>query len=448
MSRPPRTTEVPPKDCSRSHSCQPRSNLLERDQAVVRGPRHLAVRCGIALVLAGCGGPKAYVRPDFLDHPPRRVAVLPFEITYTYDLKAGESIPLEHTARRDVFRKTFYYAFTPLGYEDMKLSDVDAKLEAAWGSMTQGRWRSASPQELANALGVDALIYGEISRLSHFVSPLYTDTRLDASLRMVDATTGEVLWRKSVIAAERGGAAFQQGQVVDFLKDQVRSFQHGVKFRRVAEAVARQFVSDMPNPPMSATASSASQASRQELGAVRLAILPFQAKRADWEKGAEALRADLVVSLQESPFDTVELHQIDAALRQHGWSEGQLLPANLSLATLAHDLGADLLLRGTVTNWGRGYAVLESWVKAELQLELIDPASGEVLWSEQKKNTRQAGIFKVPAGYKAIVTAPIAGMRTSHLERVASHLGRAMVQDLSTSPAVMAYLSERKKESE
>ena len=400
------------------------------------------------LWLGGCGGPKAYVRPGFLDHPPRRVAVLPFEITYTYDLKAGESIPLEHTARRDVFRKTFYYAFTPLGYEDMKPSDVDAKLEAAWGSMTPGRWRLASPQELGNALGVDALIYGELGRVSHFVSPLYTDTRLDASLRMVEASSGDVLWSKSVIQAERGGAALQKSQVVDFIKDQVRSFQPEVKFRRVAEAAARQLVSDMPNPTMSfaADAQSIWQANRQELGAVRLAILPFEATRKDWKKGAQTLRTDLAVSLQESPFEPIELQQVDAVLTQQGWSEGQSLPANLSLAALADQLGADLLLRGTVTNWGKGYALVQSWVKAELQLELVDPTSGEVIWSQKKKNTRQAGILKVPAGYKAFATAPISGMKTSHLERVASHLSRAMVQELSTSPAVMAYLSERKKE--
>lgn len=409
--------------------------------------RRLALLLTI-LWLGGCGGPKAYVRPGFVEHPPRRVAVLPFVITYAYDLREEQSVPESHAARRDTFRKIFYYAFTPLGYEDMKLADVDTQLTAGWGPIEQGAWRAASAQELGRALGVDALIYGELSRVSHFASPFYTDTRLDASLRMVEASSGDVLWSKSIIEAERGGAVLQKSQAVDFLKDQVRSYRPMVKFQRVAEAAARRFVSDMPNPTMSfaADAQAIWQANRQELGTVRLAILPFEAKRKDWQKGAQTLRTDLAVSLQESPFEPVELQQVDAVLTQQGWSEGQSLPANLSLAALAGQLGADLLLRGTVTNWGKGYAVVQSWVKAELQLELVDPMSGEVIWSEKKKNTRQAGILKVPTGYKAFATTPISGMKTSHLERVASHLSRAMVQDLSTSPAVMAYLSERKKE--
>jgi hypothetical protein len=405
------------------------------------------------LALAGCGGPKAYVRPGFLDHPPRRVAVLPFVITYPYDLREDQSIPESHEARRDAFRKIFYYAFTPLGYEDVKLGEVDEKL-AAWGPIEQGAWRSASPQELGKALSADALIYGELSRVSHFATPFYTDTRLDASLRMVEASSGDVLWSQGVIEAERGGAALQKSQAVDFIKDQVRSYRPTVKFQRVAEAAARQLVSDLPNPAMhlgpeaqSAWEVSAWEATRRELGTARLAILPFQAKRAGWEKGAEALRADLAVSLQESPFETVELQQVNAALARQGWSEGQPLPVPLSLARLADDLHADLVLRGTVTNWGKGYAIVQSWVKAELELELVDPESGEVIWSEKKKNTRQAGLLKVPVGYKAFATAPIQGLKTSHLERVASHLSRAMVQDLATSPAVMAYLSERKPSS-
>ena len=160
--------------------------------------------CGAILTLAGCGGPRAYVRPGFLDHPPRRVAVLPFVITYSYDLNADQTIPASHQVGRDVFRKTFYYGLTPYGYEDVKLADVDERLAKTWGPIEKGGWRQASPQELGQVLGADALIYGDLSRLMHFSTPLYTETSLDASLRMVDVASGVILWRKRVRAAERG----------------------------------------------------------------------------------------------------------------------------------------------------------------------------------------------------------------------------------------------------
>lgn len=393
------------------------------------------------MLLQGCAGPKAYVRPGFLDHPPRRVAVLPFVITYPYDLKTAEQpIPPAHAARREMFRNIFYQTFVPYGYEDVPLAQVDERLSATWGPLDTGAWRLASPQELGKALGADALIYGEISRLSHFVTPLYTDTRLDASLRMVDAASADVVWRHQVIVADRGGALFQKSQAIDFLMDQVRSFQPTVKFRRVAEVAARRVLEGMPNPPMTLASQPAPHLER---GKVRLALLPLGAKRANWQPQAERARMDLAVSLQESPFEIVELQQVDAALTSQGWSKGQPLPRDLSLDALAKALGADVVLRGAMTDWGRSYFVLESWVKAELELELLDTRSGERLWSKKRKNTRQAGLFKGPTGLNAIVTAPITGLSRSRLDQVASRLAQLLVKDLNGSSAVQAYLRER-----
>jgi hypothetical protein len=194
----------------------------------------------------------------------------------------------------------------------------------------------------------------------------------------------------------------------------------------------------MPNPPMAIEAADAAQPA----GRARLALLPLQVKHKHWGKSAPLLRSLLAASLQESPFEVVELQRVDAALNALGWSEGEPLPDALSIPELAEALDVDAVLTGTVTKWGRTYRIVQSWVKAELQLDLLDAPSGEVIWSEKRANTRQAGILKGPTGYKAIVTAPIMGMKGVHLERVANHLTRALAEDLSRSPAVQAYLSE------
>lgn len=398
-------------------------------------------RWGIGLaaaLLAGCA-PKAYVRSGFLDHPPKRVAVLPFVITYPYDLEADQALPASHTVGRDVFRKTFFYALTPYGYHDVRLEDVDRLLTETWGPLEAGAWQQAAPQQLGQALGADALVYGEIHRLIHFATPLYTETSLDVSLRMVDAASGEVLWRQQVRTAERGGALMKKSQVVDFVKDQARSFNPRVKFLRVSDLAVKRALRGLPNPPMAIEAEDADRSA----GRVRLALLPLEVKQKGWSKSAPMLRAFLAASLQESSFEVVELQRVDAALKELGWSEGEPLPATLSIPELAETLGADAVLTGTVTQWGRTYFIVQSWVKAELQLDLLDAPSGEIIWSKKRANTRQAGILKGPTGYKAIVTAPIMGMKGSHLERIANHLTRALAEDLSRSPAVQAYLSER-----
>lgn len=396
---------------------------------------------GACLVLAGCGGPKPSVRAGFLDHPPRRVAILPFVITYDYDLNEGQTIPKSHELGRDLFRKTFYHAFATFGYEDLKLADVDAQLTTAFGPIDSGAWRMAKPQAVGAVLGVDALVHGEIERIMYFSTPLYTETSLTATLRMVEARTGEELWRQQVKAAERGGAVVQKGQVVDFLQDQMRAYNPGITFLRVADIAVRHAIKGLPNPPWTGTAH---EDVRAPIGrAVRLAVLPFAVKKPAWQKAAALLRTYLAADLQGSPFEILELQQVDAALAQLGWKEGEPLPDNLSLSALAQTLGADSVLRGMVTNYGRTYAVVESWVKAELQVDLVDAHSGTVVWSEKQKDSRTAGILKGPTGYKSIVTAPISGMKTSNLERVSNHLTHKFAEALNASPAVMTYVGEK-----
>jgi len=390
--------------------------------------------------LTGCG-PKAYVRKGFLEAPPRRVAILPFMITYAYDLAEGAEAPASHQLGRDLFRKTFAHAFAPYGYEDLKLAEVDERLAAAWGSAEDGGWRNVTPQEVGAKLGVDALIYGEIHRLMYFSTPLYTETSLMATLRMVDARSGEELWRQKVQVAERGGALVQKGQVVDFFKDQVRSFNPRVKFVRVSDLAVKQALKGMPNPTWSASPPAPTWSADGKHA--RVAILPFQAKHTPWQTAAQLLRINVTANLQDGPFDVIEIQQVDEVLTAKGWSEGQPLPAELSLPDLARQLGADVLLRGTVTDWGRTYLVVQSWVKAGLEVELLDAHSGEVIWSGHKKNSRTSGILKGPTGYKSIATAPLSGLKTGHLERVANHLTRMLVDELVDSPAVMVYLSDQ-----
>ena len=397
------------------------------------------VSLALAIFLGGCAGLRAYVRPGFLDHPPKRVAVLPFVVTYNYDVKEGTAIPESHAMGRDILRKTFYYGFTPYGYEDVKLTDVDEKLANSFGPLENGAWRSRSSQELGKALGADALVYGDISRVMHFTTPLYTETSFEATFRMVDSATGEELWRKRVKAAERGGALAKKGQVVDFVTDQVRSFNPRVKFLSVAEATVRQALKGMPNPAMSIETQPAGHTGK----ILRLAILPFMAQRKPWQEAASTMRMLLAANLQEGLFEVIEPQRVEAALNTVGWKEGEQLPKDLSLPGLAKTLGADVFLRGTLTNWGRSYIVVESWVKAKLELELIDADSGTLIWSEKKQNTRQAGILKGPTGYSSIVTAPIMGMTRANLERVGANLASAMAKDLNSSQAVQTYMSEK-----
>lgn len=406
--------------------------------------RHILL-VAVVVGLAGCGGPKVYVRDGIMDNPPKRVAVLPFYITYDYDLTGEQAIPESHVKGREIFRKTVYYAFTPFAYEDMRLEEVDELLFAGWGPLEDEAWRRASPKLLGDALGVDALIYGNIGRIMHFATPFYTETSLSAMLRMVDAETGDDLWRQAVQVAERGGVVIQKGQVVDFVKDQIRSRNPGIKFLRISDIAARQAMKGMPDPPVNTDRKTLAQlaAANALTGGARLAVLPFDVKNKKWHAGAEKLRWYMGASLQESPFDVIELQQVEAVLVAMGWSPGEPLPKDLSIADFAKQVGADVVMRGTVTNWGRSFWIVQSSVKAAMELELVDAESGEVIWSGTHANRRHAGLSKIPTGYKSIATSALKGMKGSNLERVAKHLTRNVVQELNASPSILVYLNEK-----
>ncbi len=400
-----------------------------------------ALLVGVLLLAAGCAWNRAYVRPGFLEHPPRRVAVLPFVITYAYDTPNGAPPP-EHAAGRDILRKTFYDAVTPFGYEDIAPSHIDEVLAARWGAIDEGKWRAATPQELGEALGADAVIYGDIARIAHVATPLYTNTNFDVTFRMVDTHTGDELWRKHVTAAERGGVLFKSGQVVDLIQDQIRSQHAEQMFQRVADLAAARAVKDFPNPPRAAFgAATTKTAAAASTGMKRLAILPLNMARASWHEAAELLRRDLAAHLHDGPFEIIELQQVEEVMERHGWNDDKPWPADLPVDQIARELSADLVLRGTVTKWERKYLGVESWVSAGLQLELVDTATGQVIWSEQRDNRRQAGILKGPTGYLSVATAPIMGVTRGRQRQVGDELTRTLAEHLLESKDVRAHLS-------
>ena len=134
--------------------------------------------CSVLLAIVGCGTPKAYVFPGLNSTPPKRVAVLPFVLTHPQDTSEMDRLG------RDIFRKTFYHAFATYGYEDVKLSEVDQRLTASWGPLENGAWRDVPVGVLTKTLEVDAVVYGDIHNVVRFSTPLYTQTSLDATLKI------------------------------------------------------------------------------------------------------------------------------------------------------------------------------------------------------------------------------------------------------------------------
>jgi hypothetical protein len=135
------------------------------------------------------------VDPYMKDHIPKSIAVLPF-----VDLsKSKEGF--------DVIRRGFYNHFSSLPYTDMEIYKIDSLLAKA-GLTDAEAIRKTSPQELGRILGVDAVVFGEISNFDKLFLVIYSQVSVGAEIKMYDAKTGNFLWSgKHTARIHEGGIA-------------------------------------------------------------------------------------------------------------------------------------------------------------------------------------------------------------------------------------------------
>lgn len=133
------------------------------------------------------------IDPYMKDHVPKSVAVMPF-----VDLsKSKEGF--------ETVRRGFYNHFSSLPFKDMELYRVDNTLRKA-GLTDPEVISKTSPQELGKILGVDAVVFGEISNFDKLFAVMYSQVSVGAEIKMYDTKTGNFLWSgKNVVRKHEGG---------------------------------------------------------------------------------------------------------------------------------------------------------------------------------------------------------------------------------------------------
>ena len=135
------------------------------------------------------------VDPYMKDHIPRSVAILPF----VDQSKSKEGF--------DVVRRGFYNHFSSLPFTDMEIYRIDSLLAKA-GLTDPAAIRKTSPQELGRILGVDAVVFGEISNFDKLFLVIYSQVSVGAEIKMYDTKTGNFLWSgKHTARKHEGGIA-------------------------------------------------------------------------------------------------------------------------------------------------------------------------------------------------------------------------------------------------
>lgn len=188
-------------------------------------------------------------------------------------------------------------------------------------------------------------------------------------------------------------------------------------------------------------------------GAVPLALLVdalplLHEPSAAAERGPERLRARVHAELEaRTGFELVPLPAIDAGLAAAGLdvaSVGSLDGPGRARAArrLGEATGADALLFGVVTAWGREFWGLQAHATVGVALELRDAATGEVLFVSEAEDTAHSGVSQLPL---PIVTDPLEvpawlllellrGLSTSMFLRLADDVAALAVEGLSAHP--------------
>ena len=123
---------------------------------------------------------------------PRTVAIMPF---------------INETQERDIapqMRKSFYNHFSSKPYRDVELTFVDEKIVSIEKSTGKG-FAELTPQEVCQAIGCDGLIYGKVTDFTKIYAALYSQLGIEAEVWMVNAKTGEEVFRLKDAVKYHGG---------------------------------------------------------------------------------------------------------------------------------------------------------------------------------------------------------------------------------------------------
>ncbi|MBN1613578.1 MAG: DUF799 family lipoprotein [Deltaproteobacteria bacterium] len=207
--------------------------LLVMNQSCVIATKTTAIAPEIRSLFEGT----YQVDPYMETHKPRTVAVLPF-----YDQSQGK-------AGYEAVRKGFYNHFSSLPYMDMELARVDDLLTKANLADPEAIKRTA-PADLGKILGVDAVVYGDISNFDKLFALVYSQVSVGADIRMFDAKTGHFLWSgKHVVRIHEGGIATTPVGIIATVIATAMNVRD-IQLLRACDDLFREMVKTIPSPPL------------------------------------------------------------------------------------------------------------------------------------------------------------------------------------------------------
>ncbi len=180
------------------------------------------------------------IDPYMEDHRPRTVAVLPF-VDQSKSKQGFEPV-----------RRGFYNHFSSLPFKDLELYRTDDLLRKADLADPEQISRK-SPQELGQILGVDAVVYGDISNFDKLFAVVYSQVAVGAEIKMFDTKTGKFLWSgKHTVRIHEGGiSANPIGLIATVIATSMNI--RDIQLLRACDDLFREMVKTIPTPSVAET---------------------------------------------------------------------------------------------------------------------------------------------------------------------------------------------------
>jgi hypothetical protein len=191
---------------------------------------------------------------------------------------------------------------------------------------------------------------------------------------------------------------------------------------------------------------------------LRVAVLPFLHK--DGEEIVTPAQSNLLIdqvsfvssTLQQTPaqyvqqfvqgeltktsLDVVSPAFVAAQLSHNGFADEsgavfdiEKLYKNDPVA-LCNLLACDALLYGTLTKWDRSYYAIQSVSTVGINLRMVSPSDGVVLFEATAEDSASRGISKGPTGFSDLVIEPIKGLSNEIITQLAQDTVQTMLAPL------------------
>ena len=181
-----------------------------------------------------------------MERPPRRIAILPFTSGNLKDKERQEAVT--------ILRETFYTGLSRLrSYEVVDLAEVDRQLAQA--GITPENLKQHGAEELGRLTGSDAVLFGNVRKTRNLTLYVYSHTVYDGEFRIVETSTGDVLWDARLWEGRRAGLIVE-AFVVDMFMSQPENKPPGA-YEGVAEGMVAKLLAEIPEPARLRTATEA-----------------------------------------------------------------------------------------------------------------------------------------------------------------------------------------------